>query len=117
MLTSFECRYAGSLAWLNFRGDWGNAKSGCDFEAVSGECKMNHGPTFPGGPDDIPPPRIQRSRQSAPAPSPPVANRYPASPSAPRYSPRLNRFRRANGTSSELVNPAGANSAPRSAAD
>lgn len=91
-------RYTGNLAWLNFRGDWGNAKSGCDFEAVSGECKMNHGPTFPGGPDDIPPPRIQRSRQSAPAPSQPIANRYSI--------PRVYRFRR----SSELVSPANSTS-------
>ena len=55
-------RYIGQLGWLNFRGRWGNAKNGCDLEPISGECRLNHGPIFPGGPDDIPPPRIQRSR-------------------------------------------------------
>jgi hypothetical protein len=58
-------RYAGQLEWLNFRGEWGNAKNGCDLEPLSGECRLNHGPIFPGGPDDMPPPRIQRSRQTA----------------------------------------------------
>jgi hypothetical protein len=57
-------RYLGQLEWLNFRGEWGNAKNGCDLEPLSGECRLNHGPIFPGGPDDMPPPRIQRSRQT-----------------------------------------------------
>ena len=73
----FSLSYAGPLGWLNFRGEWGNSKNGCDLEPLSGECRLNHGPIFPGGPDDMPPPRIQRSRQTVttlappPLPSPP----------------------------------------------
>lgn len=37
--------YSGSLAWLNYRGRWGNPKSGCDpLESISGECVLNDGP-------------------------------------------------------------------------
>jgi hypothetical protein len=37
--------YTGSLAWLNYRGRWGNPKSGCEtLEDISGECVLNDGP-------------------------------------------------------------------------
>jgi len=54
--------YVGELGWLNFRGRWGNTKNGCDLEPISGECRMNNGPFYPEGPDDMPPPRITRTR-------------------------------------------------------
>lgn len=83
-------RYAGPLEWLNFRGGWGNAKNGCDLERLSGECRLNHGPIFPGGPDDMPPPRIQRSRQAAPTVAPilplPPPHYLAYTPTIPQYS-------------------------------
>ncbi|KAK4012057.1 hypothetical protein OUZ56_021158 [Daphnia magna] len=82
--------YAGPLEWLNFRGGWGNAKNGCDLERLSGECRLNHGPIFPGGPDDMPPPRIQRSRQAAPTVAPilplPPPHYLAYTPTIPQYS-------------------------------
>ncbi|MFT3766208.1 MAG: Vps62-related protein [Minicystis sp.] len=38
--------YTGSLAWLNFTGDWGNAKGGCGiYEKVGGFCIREGGPS------------------------------------------------------------------------
>jgi len=54
--------YVGQLGWLNFRGQWGNTKKGCDLEPISGECRLNNGPFYPEGPDDMAPPRITRTR-------------------------------------------------------
>lgn len=65
LISSSSVSYVGQWGWLNFRGEWGNSKNGCDLEPLSGECRLNHGPIFPGGPDDMPPPRIQRSRQAS----------------------------------------------------
>ncbi len=40
-----QSTYTGSLAWLNYRGRWGNPKAGCGtLESVSGECVLNDGP-------------------------------------------------------------------------
>ena len=68
-----DLRYMGPLSWLNFKGSWGNAKSGCDLEPLSGECRLNNGPHYPEGPDDIPPPHIQRTRYIPQPQVPPVA--------------------------------------------
>jgi hypothetical protein len=40
-----QSTYTGSLAWLNYKGRWGNPKSGCGtLESISGECVLNDGP-------------------------------------------------------------------------
>lgn len=78
--------YVGQWGWLNFRGEWGNTKNGCDLEPISGECRLNHGPIFPGGPDDMPPPRIQRSRQASTVPP---ARPSIASPHYLAYTPTV----------------------------
>ncbi len=109
-ITFYFKRYVGQLGWLNFRGEWGNAKSGCDLEPLSGECRLNHGPVFPGGPDDMPPPRIQRSRYvtatgatsvvSTPAPYYYVIKlqeRSPTRPTPPNY-----RYKRRNNEQESL---------------
>lgn len=100
-------RYAGQLEWLNFRGEWGNAKNGCDLEPLSGECRLNHGPIFPGGPDDMPPPRIQRSRQTVTTVAPPPPLQSPPPPHYLAYTPTVPQFLHAKvpvGRASGLLN-------------